>query len=319
MSSAASISALRQLFESHASQVSTAVESLVEQAREGSRREFADQLNQAVRRIRQAADLESIGATLLDTVAAFCDGAAWFRVQDDILRAGGVRGGASSEEFREFEIAPASAAAFGTAVASRDPVIAAATPSEVSAPVAALAGCSGESRVSIHPLVVRDEVPALLCAWGNVQESAVELLTQVAAGVWAELSRPPTPPLLQITPAPPQPPPPSAPATPEPPPRSAWESLSAEEQQIHLRAQRFARVQVAEIRLRDAEAVQAGRAQRDLYSNLRKPIDSMRESFRKSFFAVCPSMVDYVHLELLRTLAHDDPELLGKDYPGPMA
>jgi hypothetical protein len=29
-------------------------------------------------------------------------------------------------------------------------------------------------------------------------------------------------------------------------------------------------------------------------------------------------MVDYLHLELIRTLANDDAELLGKDYPGPM-
>jgi hypothetical protein len=30
-------------------------------------------------------------------------------------------------------------------------------------------------------------------------------------------------------------------------------------------------------------------------------------------------MVDYIHVELLRTLANDDAELLGEDYPGPMA
>jgi hypothetical protein len=29
-------------------------------------------------------------------------------------------------------------------------------------------------------------------------------------------------------------------------------------------------------------------------------------------------MVDYLHLELVRTLANDDAEALGKDYPGPM-
>ena len=29
-------------------------------------------------------------------------------------------------------------------------------------------------------------------------------------------------------------------------------------------------------------------------------------------------MVDYLHLELLRTLANDDADLLGSEYPGPM-
>ena len=99
---------------------------------------------------------------------------------------------------------------------------------------------------------------------------------------------------------------------------TAWESLSAEDQQLHLRAQRFARVQVAEIRLFETDAVQSGRSRRDLYGTLQKRIDAARQSFRNTFFASCPSMLDYLHLELLRTLANDDAETLGKDYPGPM-
>jgi hypothetical protein len=30
-------------------------------------------------------------------------------------------------------------------------------------------------------------------------------------------------------------------------------------------------------------------------------------------------MVDYLHLEIVRSLAHDDERLLGAGYPGPMA
>ena len=51
---------------------------------------------------------------------------------------------------------------------------------------------------------------------------------------------------------------------------------------------------------------------------LRKSIDAAREAFRPSFFAPCSSMVDYLHLELVHTLANDDPDLLGDNYPGPM-
>jgi hypothetical protein len=72
------------------------------------------------------------------------------------------------------------------------------------------------------------------------------------------------------------------------------------------------------MRLRDSQAVQTGRARRDLYGALRSSIDSARAGFRESFFAECPSMVDYLHLELVRTLANDDADLLGKDYPGPL-
>ena len=92
----------------------------------------------------------------------------------------------------------------------------------------------------------------------------------------------------------------------------------AAEQQIHLRAQRFARVQAAEMRLYHADVVQVGRSRRNLYEALRQPIDDARQSFRTEFFAKCPSMVDYLHLELTRTLANDDPDLFGSTYPGPL-
>ena len=95
-------------------------------------------------------------------------------------------------------------------------------------------------------------------------------------------------------------------------------SLPAEEQQVHLRAQRFARVHAAEMRLHAA----AGRAGRPRTSrSVRRPAGADRRrarEFREAFFLTCPSMVDYLHLELVRTLANDDAELLGKDYPGPL-
>ena len=85
-----------------------------------------------------------------------------------------------------------------------------------------------------------------------------------------------------------------------------------------LKAQRFARVQASQMRLHDGAAVQSGRSSRDLYGALRQRIDDTRTVFHEQFFAACPSMVDYLHLELVRTLAQDDADLLGKDYPGPL-
>ena len=72
------------------------------------------------------------------------------------------------------------------------------------------------------------------------------------------------------------------------------------------------------MRLSQADAVLGGRAARNLYDTLRNSIDAARETFRQSFFAPCSSMVDYLHLELVQTLANDDPDLLGNNYPGPM-
>jgi len=33
---------------------------------------------------------------------------------------------------------------------------------------------------------------------------------------------------------------------------------------------------------------------------------------------VSPTMVDYLHLEMVRSLADDDPNNLGPEYPGPL-
>jgi hypothetical protein len=141
-----------------------------------------------------------------------------------------------------------------------------------------------------------------------VHGSAIELLAQVAAAVWSALSGPEpeaAPPDL-VTIAPAEPAAPIAPAEP------------AELGPLHLRARRFARVEVAKLRLFEADAVRAGRARRNLYEALRDSIDAARETFRQSFLAPCPGIPDYLHLELVRTLANDDPELLGKTYPGPL-
>lgn len=97
-----------------------------------------------------------------------------------------------------------------------------------------------------------------------------------------------------------------------------WSQLSRADQDMHLRAQRFARVRVAEMRLYKSEAVLNGRAQRNLYTALKEEIDSAREAFRSDFICASPAMPDYFHLELLRTLANDDVGVLGEDYPGPL-
>ena len=177
------------------------------------------------------------------------------------------------------------------------------------------------TRAFVFPLDVREAVPALIYCWGSVQVAAIELLAQVASAVWSAFPVPepepepqpePADQLVTIAPAPAPEPVPEAPRS-----SSTWEAMPADEQQIHLRAQRFARLKAAEMRLYHADLVQTGRTHRNLYEILRQPIDSARETFHSQFFS-CPSMVDYLHLELTRTLANDDTDLLGSTYPGPL-
>jgi hypothetical protein len=288
----------RQLLETRIAEISAELELLFESARDDARREHAEQLNQAVRRLRIAPDPDELCATLADAAARLASGAILFRVAE---------GTATSDRIA---VPLGDAPALAAAAESHDPLIAAATPGEVSAPLAELLAHEPETRVSIFPVMGGARVAALLYCWGTVQVAALELLAQVASAVWSAMPVP-SPQLVSIA-LPEAPPPVQA------KPVFAWQDLPPAEQQIHLRAQRFARVQAAEMRLYHGDVVQAARGRRNLYEALRQPIDDARQVFRTRFFEGCPSMVDYLHLELTRTLANDDPDLLGSNYPGPL-
>ncbi len=85
-----------------------------------------------------------------------------------------------------------------------------------------------------------------------------------------------------------------------------------------LRAQRFARVRVAEIQLYHAPAMKTGRASRDVYAALKPQIDAAREAYRAAFLTPVNGTADYLHAEFVRSLANDDASLLGPAYPGPL-
>jgi DNA gyrase/topoisomerase IV subunit B len=298
------------LFEERLTQLSDEADALYREGRERARCETAEQLNQAARRMRQAADNEELAVTLADAAARFAEGAAVFRVEGDAAQGLRIRGVVedAAERFQALRIPLAAAAALRGAVETHDPVTAAASAAELSAEMMELAGHAADARVTIFPLLAHDKVPALLYCWGAVQTAAAELLAELAAAVWAaEEARAEQPAqLVQIA------------AAELEPRRRAWDELSPQEQQVHLRAQRFARVRTAELRLREGQAIQTGRTRRDVYGALRVPIDAARAEFHAAFFTACPSMVDYLHMEILRSLANDDAELLGKDYPGPL-
>lgn len=294
---------LRQLFYDRIDELLNDAENLAESR---ARRETADRLNQAVRRMRQAADAEEVWAALVDAAARFATGAALFRLDGEAAKGEQIRGAPETAgDFRSLEIPLAEAPALTAAVESREPVVTDTTPASVSALLASFLKHSADGRASIFPVASGERVVALAYAWGSVEGPPIELLAEVAGAVWSGIPRPTPADLVAIAPA-------AAERA------SPWESLPVDEQRVHLRAQRFARVQAAEMRLYHAAEVQAGRDRRNLYEALRESIDAARETFRKTYFDACPSMVDYLHLELVRTLAHDDPELLGENYPGVM-
>jgi hypothetical protein len=84
--------------------------------------------------------------------------------------------------------------------------------------------------------------------------------------------------------------------------------LTAPLAEDELRAQRLARVKVAEIQLYQAAQVKAGQAAGDLYGALQSQIDEARAAFPEQF-------LHHLHREIVHTLAHHDEALLGPKYP----
>jgi hypothetical protein len=287
------------------------VEHASHEATQSARQDCANQINQALRRMGQAANYADLADTLADAAAHFSGGAAVMSIAGGMATLESVRPGVDARAGAGKQTSIEEAPALRAAIESREPVIAAVTESEIGGTLATLAPSAGNERVAIFPVAGHAAVPALVCAWGTVEAAGIEILAQVAAEEWDRVARAAAQAAADAAAA-------AAAIEKAAAEESSWDNLSAAEKRIHLRARRFARVRVARWRLGDGTMVRAGRARGDLYGELKAQIDEARDGFHKEFIAGCPSMLDYLHLEMVHTLAHDDAELLGKDYPGPL-
>jgi hypothetical protein len=304
-----------------------ALEARIQQAdrsAQAARRELIRKLNQIARRLRNFEHERHWSNTLVDSTRGFCGRAALFLIRDRQLLLETTRNFDDADLAAEVPLD--AAPAFASAIETRDTLVAMRTSGELSEPIdgyLAEGAEPGDSKCYLFPVIARQQVPAVLYVdSGEIDVDALELLVAMAGAVLNSqpiaAPVPVTPPLAQldglitITAA--------APGTvpSQKPEILSWFTLSREDRELHLRAQRFARVQVAEIRLYQSEKVKKGRTAHDLYTSLRTEIDSAREAFRRDFSNASDSMVDYLHLELVRTLANDDAEVLGQGYPGPM-
>jgi hypothetical protein len=283
----------------------------VAQACDDARRSRAEQLNQALRRQRHATGQEQVLQFLLESCAPLTDKAVVLLFENNQARAVAIKGlsGGVEPAFAVPPFAIADAKAVVSAIESHDPVVALGSPEEISAILAnafrSEAGPADDNadyaKAYLFPLVARQTVVGVLVASGSVEHAPVELLCEAAAmrieTLAGETSGVPRRHSNGL---------------------NSWHDLPPEEQKTHLQAQRLARVRVAEIRLDHEDALRTGTAASDIYGALQTPIDTARHQFLQTFIAKSPTMVDYLHLEILRTLANDDDRLLGTSYPGPM-
>jgi len=297
-------------------------------------RALTERLNQTARRLDQAETTDAWAAALLDGVFAFASRAVLFSLIKGELQYEDHRtmGTLDLSVLENARLPITHAPAFGSAVETMDAVICVASPGELSEDLAAVLGVPPEKRVCLLPVIIgqsekKRRVAAILYAEGNGEPVDINVLEVITAMAGAALdahqsaqrvaTAAPAGAIMSIAPVIPIPggvksEAPAAGETPD------WEALNREEQELHARAQRFARVRVAEMRLYQAQSVRRGREDGRLYQALRGEMDRGRAQFKHEFMHV-PSMIDYFHLELVRTLANDDPTLLGPEYPGPLA
>lgn len=276
------------------------IDSVCSQMARASRAQATNELNQSVRRLRHYQTEGEWISALQDGASHFVQSAAIFTLQDSVLA---LRSQVKLDLPQDLSFPVASANAFATAIQMKDRVVALRTAGEVTSALSVEGG-----RAHIVPVANGTRVVAILFAADSedIDVSALELLAGVSSSVLERRSND----SIHTQLASPQPSVSSSPSA-----RPSWADLSQAERDIHIRAQRFSRVAIAEMQAAKPEASRAGREQENLYVFLKNEIDKARVNYRKQFMTT-PHMVDYLHLELVRIAAEGDESRLGADYPG---
>ncbi len=105
----------------------------------------------------------------------------------------------------------------------------------------------------------------------------------------------------------------------EPPAAFDLASLTVEQQELHRRANRVAKVSMQDIQMLKPEQVRLGRQHRDVCLRLRDDIEKARREYDRRFQSIMDHPVDYFYYWMVEILAGGDPEALGEyPYPSPV-
>jgi hypothetical protein len=91
-------------------------------------------------------------------------------------------------------------------------------------------------------------------------------------------------------------------------------TLSPGDQDVHRKAQRFARLLVDEVKLYNQAKVAEGRKHKDLYDRLKEAIEKSRGTYQKRYGNTVAASGDYFQHELIRSLAEDDVSIMGANF-----
>jgi uncharacterized damage-inducible protein DinB len=119
-----------------------------------------------------------------------------------------------------------------------------------------------------------------------------------------------------VPPAPPEPAPAPEPTVEAPPAPAVFDiaSLSPDEQKLHARADRAAKVSMQDIKLYKKQEVKLGIENKDVCVRLREDIDKAKKEYDRRFRSILDHPVDYFYKWMVEILGEGDPEALG-EYP----
>jgi hypothetical protein len=90
--------------------------------------------------------------------------------------------------------------------------------------------------------------------------------------------------------------------------------LSPEEQELHRRANRVAKVSMQDIKMLRPEQVRLGREKKDICIRLKEDIEKAHREYDRRFKPIMDHPVDYFYRWMVEILADGDPHALG-EYP----
>lgn len=283
-----------------------------------------DALNASISAIQESTVQADILKALLEGTSKFCLRSALFVVRGTTL-AGWQARGFSDENIRNVNIDGSKGLA-ARAIQARSR--ASSTAAEFDPNFVHQQGSPWDGSATVFPLVVKDKVAAVLyCDSGRASGaasdySAVELLTRHAC-LWLEHAavKRHLAPGAEVGPAPSMTASPTVSAAAPVPKQAAHaaepaiDQLPAEQQELHKKARRFAKLLVDEIKLYNQAKVTEGKQNRDLYRLLREDIEKSRATYDKRYGSTPVAPAKYFDSEVVRILADNDRSLMGNDFP----
>jgi len=268
-----------------------------------------DVLNAAAASIQDAASQAEILRRLLEGEARFAGRVALLVVKGATVNGWQGIGFEDNEALKNISV-NATAGLAGKAIQAR--TMAEGAANEFDSGFISTVKAPAENRCLVLPLVVKEKVAAVIYADGGVvpggalDASGLQSLTLFAA-IWLEVAA-----LRKAGGA----------TTDEASQAAAAVGANSgaaavavtEEDELHKKAKRFAKLLVEEIKLYNQAKVNEGRQHKDLYDRLKIDIEKSRATYDKRYSESAVASADYFSQELVRILADNDVSLMGAGF-----